>query len=458
MQSLAHFRLSLYRSLVLPFSLFVLLASLGLAGWISYRTQRDALREFAQLAQTNARFIDELQLPLSPALAHKLSTVLGVQVGFYTADGAGLHSGAAAWPDGLESAVEDAIAAASPAFQFRGYAAAVAPFGRQSGHLVLVRASRSFLAVGLGDAVLIPTLVMTLACGLLAYYLAHRIVRPLVILTHWLPHIQQEGVTVAAIPAAVAQRSDEIGELARALEATSQRLREEQCRRRQSERMATLGRIATSLAHEIRNPAASISLHADLLARDPNMPQSESIALIRSEVDRITGLVNQWLFVVRPAPPQCGRHDLVALVRRVSDNLSAALSHAGAAIRMQQPAAPLPVSCDQTRIEQVMRNLLVNALQAMPEGGEIRIHLEAVEDTVVCCIQDSGAGFSDAALQHFGEPFFSEREGGMGIGLTLACEVVEAHQGEITAANAAAGGAVVRVQLPLAPGHPATEL
>lgn len=442
----------------MPFSVFVLLASLGLAGWISYRIQRDGLREFEQLAQTNARFIDELQLPHSPALARKLSTVLGVQVGFYGADGAGLYSGAASWPDGFQAAVEAAIAAASPAVQFRGYEAAVAPFERQSGHLVLVRASRSVWAVGLGDAVLIPTLMMTLACGLLAYYLAHRIVRPLVILTQWLPHIKEEGVTVAAISAAVSQRSDEIGELARALEATSQRLREEQCRRRQSERMATLGRIATSLAHEIRNPAASIRLHADLLARDPQLTDVESIALIRSEVDRISGLVNQWLFVVRPAPPECGRHDLVALVRRVTQTLSAALSHAGAAISMSEPAAPLPVYCDQARIEQVIRNLLVNALQAMPEGGEIRIHLAAAGDSVVCCIQDSGAGFSEAALQHFGEPFFSEREGGMGIGLTLACEVVEAHQGKITAVNAAAGGAVVRVQLPCAAGHPASGL
>jgi len=90
-------------------------------------------------------------------------------------------------------------------------------------------------------------------------------------------------------------------------------------------------------------------------------------------------------------------------------------------------------------------------MQAMPEGGDIRIHFEASDDYAVCIIHDSGAGFSEDALQRFGEPFFSEREGGMGIGLTLAREVIEAHDGNIEATNAPTGGAMIRVQLPLAP-------
>lgn len=441
---------SLYRGLAVPFSVFVLVSSLGLAGWISYWSQQDSLREFEQMAATNAKFVDELQLPRSQALAEKLSTILGVQVGFYRAGETNTHFASDNWPRGLPPALAEATSSNKPvAFRVGAHEVAVAPFDREQMHLVFVRETRSLLAAGWGDAVLIPTLVLTLACGCLAFYIAHRIVRPLGALMDWLPCLQRDDQTAPAIPESVSSRTDEIGKLARSLEETHQRLLDEQARRRQSERMATLGRIATSLAHEIRNPASSIRLHADLLARSPIGKESESVELIRTEVNRITDLVNQWLFVIRPAPPQTGKHDLVKLVTHVGDGLRAAMDHAHATLQIIAPNQPLWVACDHTRIEQVVRNLLVNASQAMPEGGDIEVHFESGEDGAVMTIQDSGPGFSDDALRRFGEPFFSEREGGMGIGLTLAREVIEAHRGRIDASNTSRG-AMIRVQLPRA--------
>lgn len=447
----SNYRGSLYRGLAVPLSIFVLIASLALAGYISFWRQRDALRQLEQMAVTNAQFVDELQLPKSAALSKKLSTVLGLWVGFYDVGGENPRFAGAPWSDAFRAAIEEAVAEDSAAFQFGDKEVALAPFEREATQLVLVRETRSVMATGLGDAVLIPTIILTVACGCLAFLLAHRIVKPLRTLTGWLPHLEQDDDRAAPeIPSPVAKRGDEIGELARSLEATHRRLREEQGRRRQSERMATLGRIATSLAHEIRNPASSIGLHADLLARDAGLKHSESIGLIRTEVDRINDLVNQWLFVVRPAPPQTGRHDLVALVLRIGENLRANMDHAGVRLRIDEPADPLPVYCDHARIEQVLRNLLVNAMQAMPEGGDIRIRFETGDDgRAACLIHDSGTGFSEDSLQRFGEPFFSEREGGMGIGLTLAREVIDAHKGTIEATNAPGGGAVVRVRLPL---------
>ena len=402
------------------------------------------------MAGTNAKFVAELRLPQSPALADKLSTVLGVRVGFYRADeeNAALHG--EGWPPQLRSRLEQTIAPEAEAFRLGAYEVATAPFDDQRTHLVFARETRSVWAAGLGDAVLIPTLMLTLACGCLAFYMAHRIVRPLGSLMDWLPNLQRDDRPATAMPAAVSARRDEIGQLARAIEDTHQRLLDEQARRQQSERMATLGRIATSLAHEIRNPASSIRLHADLLARRPTADEAESIHHIRAEVDRITDLVNQWLFVIRPAPPQTGKHDWIELVQHVGDGLRAAMEHAGATLHLDDPGEPLWVKCDRPRIEQVVRNLLVNAVQAMPEGGDIRIQFAAEQDDIVMSIEDDGVGFSDAALEHFGEAFFSEREGGMGIGLTLASEVIDAHHGHIEARNAPTGGAVIRLRLPRA--------
>lgn len=428
--------------------MFVLLASLALAGYISYWSQRDALQQFEEMARTNAKFIQELQLPKSAALAEKLSTVLGVWVGFYHVGGENPQFPDTAWASGFRGRLEQALTKRQTSFQFGDKDATITPFERDDTYLVLVRDTRSLISTGLGKNVLIPAILLAMACAALAYYLAHRIVLPLSTLTNWLPHLEHDDRAAPEIPHPVARRGDEIGELARALEATHRRLREEQERRRKTERMATLGRIATSLAHEIRNPASSIGLHADLLARSAHHSNAESIRLIRTEVDRISDLVNQWLFVVRPAPPQTNRHDLVALVVRITESLRTAMDHAGASLEVSKPKQPLAVNCDHARIEQVVRNLLVNAMQAMPEGGKITLSFEATDQYAVCLIRDAGAGFSDEALRRFGEAFYSEREGGMGIGLTLAREVIAAHDGSIDARNDPHGGAVVRIQLP----------
>jgi len=445
---LIKYRKNLYRGLAVPFSAFVLVASLVLAGYISYWSQQDALRQLEQMARTNAKFVEELQLPKSAALEEKLSTVLGVWVGFYDVRGENPQFANTPWSIKFKGALKEHIMNDTAAFHLEGKEVAIAPFQRDEKQLVLIRETRSVMATGLGDAVLIPTILLTIACGCLAYYLAHRIVTPLSTLTNWLPHLEHDDRAAPEIPLEVSSRCDEIGELARSLEATHARLVNEQNRRRQSERMATLGRIATSLAHEIRNPASSIALHADLLARASKPSDSESIGLIRAEVDRITDLVNQWLFVVRPAPPQSSEHDLATLVVRIAESLGAAMDHANATLRIVEPAKPLSVNCDHARIEQVVRNLLVNAMQAMPEGGGISIRFETTDKQAVLIIQDTGVGFSEDALKRFGEPFFSEREGGMGIGLTLAREVIEAHDGTINAINDPDGGAVVRVRLP----------
>ncbi|MGB0745061.1 MAG: ATP-binding protein [Opitutales bacterium] len=424
-------------------------ASLALVGYISYWGQLDALRQLEQTARTNTKFIEELQLPYSTAMAEKLSTVLGLWAGFYHAASENPRFTDASWPDNFYTALEEAIKEGPSTFHFEGHDVAIAAFENDPRQLVLIRESRSVLATGLGDAVLVPSIILTIACLGLAYYLARRIVNPLTTLTDWLPNLEREDQPLSIIPTTITSRGDELGTLARALEDTHQRLHHEKTRRRQSERMATLGRIATSLAHEIRNPAASIGLHAELLARSPNLKDSESIGFIRTEVNRINDLVNQWLFVVRPAPPKTGRHKLAELVAHTSASMSAAMEHAGAKLQLNKATEPLHVDCDRSRIEQVIRNLLANAAQAMPQGGKIRIDFECRENEAVVTIQDSGHGFSDDALERFGEAFFSEREGGMGIGLTLAREVVEAHGGKLLAANTPSGGAEVRVQLPL---------
>lgn len=438
---------SLARNLAINFSLFVLLGSLAFAVWMTWRHQHQSLIGLKKLAATNASFIEELRLPKSRESAEKFSRILDVGVGFYFANG---DSGD--WPPQLSDSIKKLAAEKEPAAtRTHDFAIAIAPFPDGDASLILIRKTTLPFPV-LASVILVPALLFTVACAILAALLGGSIVKPLSTLAEWLPNLNPKpDKDLEPLPFAITSRRDEIGMLARALEQTTHNLRQEQQLRRQSERLATLGRIATSLAHEIRNPAAAIGLHTDLLAESAGGTNAESIELIREEVDRITDLVNQWLFVARSAPTRKEAHDLRDLLDNVSRRLRPILEHARASLSVKAPkSAPIPVQVDAPRIEQVLRNLLLNAAQAMPAGGEIRASLQTDQESAILTIEDDGRGFSKEALEHFGEAFFSEREGGMGIGLTLACDVVQAHGGSLIPEKAAnLRGACLVLTLPL---------
>jgi len=428
----------LLRQLAFPFTAFILTATLAMVGWIDVTHRRESLRQFAETARSNARFVEHLRLPRSPELAENLASVLGVQVGFY-------RSGEkiSGLPAELIPVVKRHAGSETISLRSGRWDLSVAPIAEESTRLVLVREADSFFPVT--ATWLLPTLIVTALGGGLASLVARRIVHPLATLTRWLPNLDLDDPE--ALPEGVTGRTDEIGTLARSLEQSSQRLRKEVALRQQAERLAALGRIATSLAHEVRNPAAAIRLHADLLASNFDSLDTDSLDLIREEVDRITDLVNQWLYVARSAPPRTELHDLALLVRRVLHRLAPQFDHASvtASFAGDQYA---PIQADAPRIEQVLRNLFINAMQAMPEGGAIRTEIEHDATGTTLEIHDEGPGFSEEACRRWHEPFFSEREGGMGLGLTLAAEVMLGHGGTIGVSNQPGGGTVVRCQFP----------
>ncbi len=406
------------------------------------------MRRFEQTAARNAGFmVAEVPLPRTSEMARKLSSILEVNVAFYLAGGTIARSSDEGWPDNLESILKKQAGSKTVAIQVDGHDLALTPLVGSGDYFILVREKEGGLT-GLGGWVLAPTLVLTTAFGCLVFLLAHRIARPLTTLTSWLPNLKQTEAPAEPVPSSLSGRSDELGQLARSLQETHQSLLREQNLRHQSERLATLGRIATSLAHEIRNPAAAIRMHADLISARGTARGSASLDLIREEVERITDLVNQWLFVARAAPPERKPHRLADMLTAVARRQQPALAHAGSHLTTSLQGEAM-IACDKLRIEQVLRNLIVNAIQAMPGGGEITAQIKTGESRVELTIQDEGKGFSPEALDRFGEPFFSEREGGMGLGLTLAREVLQAHEGTISAQNAPGGGAAVTISLPL---------
>lgn len=224
-------------------------------------------------------------------------------------------------------------------------------------------------------------------------------------------------------------------------------LARERLKRAQSERLAMLGRVATSLAHDIKNPLASIQLHAQLMTpRDAE--DARALALIGSESEVIAGLVNQWLHLASPLPPRLVKLDVAASVREVAHSLQAQGEHAGVALELDM-GAPIWVMGDAQRLSQAFRNLIINAIQAMPRGGALRITAEpgGRAGEVLLRFADQGPGFSETALAQGTDLFFTEKEGGMGVGLNIVSAVVKAHGGRLELQNHPKGGAVVLVFL-----------
>ncbi len=213
----------------------------------------------------------------------------------------------------------------------------------------------------------------------------------------------------------------------------------ETARRAESERLAMLGQMATGLAHEIRNPVAAIRLHAQLAGR------GGSPELIVAEAEKIEGLVKQWMFLARPEPPARSRQEIGPVVGQALAVEAPAMRHAAVTVEVAIPDG-LEALVDASRFGQALGNLLRNATQAMPDGGRIRVRARREGGGVSLVVEDDGPGFSPAALSRFGEAFFSEKEGGMGIGIGVAKGIIEAHGGRIAAANA--GGGRVAIWIP----------
>ena len=206
----------------------------------------------------------------------------------------------------------------------------------------------------------------------------------------------------------------------------------------EAHRLAMLGQMATALAHEIQNPVAAIRLHGQLLEQTQPGPA----ALIVDEAATIERLVNQWMFLARPDPPRKTEVVLAELLDQTVRVLTPAAVHARVRIVVDADRETR-LQADARRLCQAFHNIILNAIQAMPTGGTLSI---TTRDRVVS-FADTGPGFSRTALARWAEMLYTEKEGGMGIGLSMAQEVVRAHGGRLTASNRPEGGALVRIEL-----------
>ncbi len=430
---------SLATRFVVTFAAFVVAGSLLLLAWLRHQQQAEHERVFLALARADADFVQRMNLPRSAKLAADLGKLLRMQIHFRDVNGMlepALNEHDAiplkALPMGIVHDVSDA------------WQALLLKLDASHDMVFICRKPEVTLSLW-HPATRNALLAFWLLSAALGWVIARQVVRPVQQLTRCLSCL----FSSKECSPAGAERNDEIGELARALAQARDDLLDERQRREQSERMALLGRVATGLAHEIKNPLASIQLHAQLVdvgAMDAESAQS--LQHVQSEARVIEGLVNQWLYLTRPEPPKMQMLDAREVLTETVAALKAQADHAGVQIRLLA-LPPAPIQGDRARLQQVFRNILLNGIQAMPHGGELEINLDTLEKKAVIRFRDHGSGFSEAALTHGAELFFSEKEGGMGVGLNVVQEIISAHGGTISLRNHSNGGAMVELALPL---------
>lgn len=213
------------------------------------------------------------------------------------------------------------------------------------------------------------------------------------------------------------------------------------------EALAALGQMAGGIAHNLRNPMAGIRSSAELIKLEAPEVE-ESAHEIIGEVDRLEGCVHQLLEFTRTETLSPHRIDPLTLVDKVLCQERTAFERRGIVVTVDdERRARRQVNVDPLLINQVMTTILVNAQEAMPDGGRLRIRLSEHGPRLRIAFTDTGPGIPPEKLSRVGEPFFTTKTRGLGLGLALARRIVERFGGGLTIANAAGGGAQVVIEL-----------
>ena len=226
----------------------------------------------------------------------------------------------------------------------------------------------------------------------------------------------------------------------------------------QAEKLAALGKLSAGIAHEIRNPLTSIKILIHSLA-DPGATESsreKDLKVIESEIERVNKIIRQFLDFARPRPPSLEPADARKLIEETLALVGYEIESQGVELEREDESDLPPVSMDREQMKQVLLNLILNALQAMPGGGKLRIQTVLLASgkgvgtgqAVEIRVQDTGQGIPADIQSRIFEPFFSTKEEGIGLGLSIAQRIVEEHQGRIRVESAEGRGALFYITLP----------
>jgi signal transduction histidine kinase len=268
--------------------------------------------------------------------------------------------------------------------------------------------------------------------------------------------------------------ADSINDMCAQLGASQERLRRETAARiqaieqlRHADRLRTVGRLAAGIAHELGTPLNVVAGRAGLIASGKLSAEdvNKSAGTIKTEADRMTGIIRQLLDFARRSTPRRTVVDLRQVVSGTADLLAGIARKRNVQIVLAAADAPLTANVDVGQLQQVLTNLIMNAVQAMPQGGTVELALDGTRaispyrpddgeaDFVCISVKDSGAGIASEHLEQIFEPFFTTKDvgEGTGLGLSISYGIVQEHGGWIDVASETDQGTCFFVYVPQEP-------
>lgn len=297
--------------------------------------------------------------------------------------------------------------------------------------------------------ILIGSAALTALVGLAMALYARRVLKPLGQVTLRAQAVAR-GDLIERQPIAT---TDEIGELSATFEGMVGAIARANAELLTAERLATIGKMAAQVTHEVRNPLSSMALNVELLEEQVggDLEAKALVTAIKNEVDRLTELSERYLSVARRSRPQLEEEDLVEIARGALSSLQPDLLKHGVTAQLTAAHA---VRCwiDEGQIRQVIINLVRNAREALGSGGRIEVTIGAAAgQRVELWIDDDGKGLDPNVREHLFEPFFTTKKHGTGLGLAITREIIEAHAGQIRCESRVPQGTRFVISLPIKP-------
>ncbi len=332
-----------------------------------------------------------------------------------------------------------------------GYAKSTGYLGyEQMGWSILIFQStaKAFLPIRVLWVLFTVVIVLTMLLAVLAsHWVSGRIAKPLLGLTHWVREVRQfEAQSPPKLGGTV-----EIRELETAFGEMLQELERSRIHIIQAAKLAMVGEMAAIMAHEVRTPLGILSTSAQWLQREPSLsPEGKEMAqFILDESARLNRLVTTLLECARPREPKMSQYNIHDLLLHTVELLGSQADKKQIHIENHLNAQHPIIDCDFELLTQVFLNLLLNAIQIVPDNGMIRITSSTHEQNISIVIADNGPGIAVEDYQCLFDPFFTKREGGIGLGLTVTRQIVQAHHGKLSASRSEWGGACFTVFLPI---------
>jgi PAS domain S-box-containing protein len=215
------------------------------------------------------------------------------------------------------------------------------------------------------------------------------------------------------------------------------------------DKLAAVGQLAAGVAHEIRNPLTSMKGYAEFLQLDEEDPQRrEFIDIILDEIDRVNNIVEEFMVLAKPKVVELEERNIIPILKNILSLLEFEARKRNVMLHLDADKDIVQIECDENRLKQVFLNFIKNGIEAMPSGGDLFVRAEVIDNNIEISIQDTGVGIPPETLKKIGEPFYTTKKNGNGLGLMVSFKIIESHNGKVYIESEQNKGTTFKILLP----------